>query len=237
MSLNRDPEPIGHHDPLGRGPAPRPQPVTCSGRTSCAATATFMARLPPGERDRTAQICSGRYLHFLMLAKGGKRGSSRRRRTRREPPSTRCARSARKPVTTAKECRDEAGRAVFRHLDRLVVASVLCNRLVWRARILSRSKNASIPETCGKRGKIPRLAAAMAWAHSSVRPFQGSPVASRRSLRGADRHHELHDLAGDPDHDHDRTERRQDQPGPPARIVVMLHPPGSCPSGRAHRAA
>ena len=130
-----------------------------------------------------------------------------------------------KPVTTAKNALTKPVGAVLRHLDRLVLA-----RLRWlslcRVRALLRCSNsASRSATWGRTAKF-QAGGGDAVDHSSVRPFQGSPVTSRSCSRCADRHDELHDLADDARQNDDGTDRRHHQPRLPSENVVMLHAPG-----------
>src|SRR3979490_3245677 len=70
----------------------------------------------------------GWYLHLVMFAEGEdeKRYEGAKHAESRHPPDVP---DQRETGDDRKECRDEAGRAVFPHLYRLVGTGVLCSRL------------------------------------------------------------------------------------------------------------
>src|SRR5205807_176602 len=118
---------------------------------------------------------------------------------------------------------DEASRAVLRHLDRLEVAFVRLLGLLRALALLLFPEGIDVRDL-RQNGEIP------GWRRRSSRPFQCAAVPRVRShlelLAVADRDHELDYLADDPREDDDDAYRRNDQPGLPARNVVMLHAAG-----------
>ena len=198
------------------------------------ATAMFIARPPPGERDRTGQSARP------DISTSSSSRNAKARSVTNAPSSPKTGHPPDVPDQgkagdDGKEGVDEAGRrcssalrsARTRALRRL---TLLCARALLPGPIGVSAGDMR------QDGKVPGR------RRRRRRPFQRAAVPRiaghvAELLAVADRHDELHDLADDPGQNDDGADRGHQQPRLPGRERRSAAGAGSCPSGPAHRAA
>src|ERR1700675_787666 len=157
-----------------------------------------------------------RYLNLLLITKREDeeaQGCAGHAQTR-HPPDVPDQREA---GDDGKEGIDKADRAVLGHLDRLIFARLIEMLRIPLRLLLGNPKGVS-PGDMRQDRKIPRR-----WWRCRG-PFESPSVprivADAQLFTGADRDNELNDLARDTNHDDGDTDRRHNEEGLPALVVI-----------------